>query len=363
MIFAMVNQITALPETFHQLKTLQVVKLDDNPLDDLPLTIFHLKDSLSSITFDRCPLSKIPEPVRTQGWTAITKHLEEQLQKQELFAKWNPLARLLGMLGEDGELPSIEEMKKITILNVRNKGIQALPEVLWECKEVREADFHGNRISVVSEGLSVWSRLRLLDFTQNNLRVLPTSIGELAYLRELILYGNKLTELPNSIGCLSELRTLNLHSNQLTRLPESIGNCDRLRGLWLDRNPLEILPYSILHLRRLDHISFTDCPFPGFPESVRVSGYTAMLLYLKETMQQKETLNSTVTAELSSTSCSQYSAMMLIDSASFYASLPRPAHTQKTYQELMLTESNPPTPRAPYVEAALPAAPLPWSIH
>merc|ERR1719453_2806216 len=119
----------------------------------------------------------------------------------------------------------------------------------------------------------------------------------------------------------------------------------------------------MIHLRRLDHISFTDCPLQGFPEPVRVSGYNAMLLYLKEETQQKETLDSTVTAALNSTSCSQYSAMMLIDSTSFYASLPRPAHTQKTYQELMLTESHPPTPREPYVEAKLPAAPLPWGMH
>jgi len=197
----------------------------------------------------------------------------------------------------------------------------------------------------------------------NSLSVLPDSIGELIYMRELIVYGNKLTELPNSIGNLTELRTLNLHSNQLRRLPESIGNCDRLRGLWLDRNPLEILPYSIVHLRRLNHISLTDCPLQGFPEAVRVSGYPAMLLYLKEETQQKEALDSTVTAALASTSCSQYSAMMYIDSQTFYASLPRPYYTQMTYRELMLTESNPPTPRKPYVEEELPAAPLPWSIH
>jgi len=68
-------------------------------------------------------------------------------------------ARMLGMEGKDGELPSIKEMKKIKMLQVRNQGLPELPEVLWECPGVLEADLHGNHIKDISEGLSVWTGL------------------------------------------------------------------------------------------------------------------------------------------------------------------------------------------------------------
>jgi len=118
----------------------------------------------------------------------------------------------------------------IIILNLCGKGLNYLPESIDQLKF-----------------------LQTLDLRNNNLTELPESIGNLEFLEELIVHDNELRFIPESIGNLKNLGLLHLDNNELTTLPETICNLKTWYPIGLSNNKIASLSEKILECLHYTH--------------------------------------------------------------------------------------------------------------
>ena len=109
---------------------------------------------------------------------------------------------------------SLGELKHLSYLELRNCGVEDLPDslaactlmtdlVVSECPHFRELpDFVGN-----------WPEMIYLEVNGTQVEALPASIGQLSQLEELNVNQNKLHALPDSLGQLKALQVLRTYGN------------------------------------------------------------------------------------------------------------------------------------------------------
>ncbi|MEE9377043.1 MAG: leucine-rich repeat domain-containing protein [Candidatus Lokiarchaeia archaeon] len=109
-------------------------------------------------------------------------------------------------------------------------------------------NLYGKGLNLLPESIDQLKYLQTLDLRNNNLTELPESIGNLEFLEELILHDNALKSVPNSIGNLKNLRLLHLDNNNLTTLPETICNLKTWYPIGLSNNKIGSLSEKILKM-------------------------------------------------------------------------------------------------------------------
>ena len=104
----------------------------------------------------------------------------------------------------------------------------------------------GKGLTYLPESINQLKFLQNLDLRNNNLTELPESIGKLEFLEELILHDNALKSIPESIGNLKNLGVLHLDNNDLTTLPDTICNLKTWYPIGLTNNKISSLSEKIL---------------------------------------------------------------------------------------------------------------------
>lgn len=131
-------------------------------------------------------------------------------------------------------------------LELSNLGLNSLPDVIFEIKDLSSLDIgnnwssnraQDNKISQISPLIANLKKLRTFTFHYNQISKLPDAIGELTELKELRGQYNLLTSLPKSIGDLIKLETIFLPNNKIISIPEEIKYCP-IRFLSLNGNNL-----------------------------------------------------------------------------------------------------------------------------
>ncbi|MHA1343611.1 MAG: leucine-rich repeat domain-containing protein, partial [Promethearchaeota archaeon] len=262
-------ELTTLPESFWNLKSLLILSLAGNKFTILPEAISNLK-SLTKLNLSDNQLTTLPKSIGN------LKSLEE------LDLSYNELTTLP---------ESISNLKSLVYLNLRNNQLRTLPESIGNLKSLVELDLEDNQLRTLPESIGNLKSLVKLDLDNNQLTTLPVSIGNLISLETLRLFNNHLTvlpksignlkslvrlglgnnqlrSLPESIGNLKSLQKLDLSYNQLTTLPESIGNLSLLKELYLDKNKLRTLPESIGNLKSLKYLNLENNKLTTLPESI-----------------------------------------------------------------------------------------------
>jgi len=105
----------------------------------------------------------------------------------------------------------------------------------------------GEGLNHLPESIDQLKFLQMLDLRNNNLTELPESIGNLEFLEELILHDNALKSVPESIGNLKNLGSLHLDNNELTTLPDTICNLKTWYPIGLSNNKIGSLSEKILN--------------------------------------------------------------------------------------------------------------------
>ena len=135
--------------------------------------------------------------------------------------------------------------KRVTVLNLRNKGLTG----------------------VVPVGLGELTGLEELLLGNNQLTgEIPVELGDLVNLRKLQLRYNSLSgEIPAELGSLSALTVLWLHSNRLTgEIPVELGDLSDLEELWLNTNQLSgPVPWELGELSELTSLQLRGNSFAG----------------------------------------------------------------------------------------------------
>jgi len=102
---------------------------------------------------------------------------------------------------------------KIIEINLSDKGLKVLPEILYELPELQILNISKNKIKEMS-GFEKLPNLKILDLSYNKIKEIK-GLESLILLEELYLQGNHISKL-EGLGNLSKLRLLIIRKNQVT---------------------------------------------------------------------------------------------------------------------------------------------------
>jgi Leucine-rich repeat (LRR) protein len=139
----------------------------------------------------------------------------------------------------------------ITALDLRNKDIKEIPDMVFTQHQLKILLLSGNQITHIPEKIKYLNNLKALFIADNDLVSLPAEIGQLKDLHSLDVSQNRIDSLPSELGKLKKLQLLNLHDNQLKTLTPGLWQLSDLHALDLSRNALSSLPTEIGQLTNL----------------------------------------------------------------------------------------------------------------
>lgn len=187
----------------------------------------------------------------------------------------------------------------IVELDLTGNSLSALPQSLYEYKQLQKLHLQGNYISTLNDKfvtfenitylnlsnmpLMNWKtsfdaiiklkQLKVLKISNNELIELPAKLGALTNLTELHADGNKLQSLPESIGQLSQLVLLNLNTsksgqtrNQIGKFPASFGKLTNLEYLYMNGTYMLSLPNGLEKMNKLKILHIDWCGLTSLNE-------------------------------------------------------------------------------------------------
>ncbi|CAN6700243.1 unnamed protein product [Malus baccata var. baccata] len=175
------------------------------------------------------------------------------------------------------EWPTEDFLKKCTRMSLHYCKIPRLPEVPWECPELKllvlENDDIGHSQEIPRNFFEGMKELKVLNVTRFSIQSLPPSLESLKHLHTLCLDQCELVNI-TLVGQLTNLKILSLIHSKIKELPKEIGQLTRLQVLDLTgcSELVLISPGVISSLTRLEDLrmgikSFKqwegECPTSG----------------------------------------------------------------------------------------------------
>ena len=271
------------------LRSLEVLSLQHNPLVECPTDLFQL-NSLKSLDISSCELyGALPN-----GLAALRDSLVC------LVASGN------GLTSVDTALTSLFHLK---ILRANQNLIESLPLHGPYTAALIELDLSSNRLTTLPDAFcsGCGASLETLNVSGNMLSCLPASIAQLHNLKSFEARENQLSgglcDLPNSkklhtlmlgrnkltsieiddslFACLQDLCVLDLSENKLVALPESLGMLASLKTLDVSMNQLSTVPVGLGYISSLTRIALDGNILRSIRPAVRNSGAEKLKAYLR----------------------------------------------------------------------------------
>jgi internalin A len=185
------NEIKSIPIDFGSLKSLISVALDDNQLEEFPLTLFQL-ENLETLRLSGNRLEIIPD--------------------------------------------SISRLTKLTNLAVDNNEIEEFPNGVLSLPCLKYLWLRQNNLTELPDGLSQMTTLETLSISSNKkLDTLPESICDMPSLTQLYINSCNFEVVPTGLLRLQKIQELNLSCNYLKEVPdgweEKWGKVDHKTGI------------------------------------------------------------------------------------------------------------------------------------
>ncbi|CAM8889454.1 unnamed protein product [Rhodiola kirilowii] len=302
---------------------LRILKWDGYPMKALPRDFCPWKLSTLSLCFSH--IQELSNAVmHSDSLRIIDLSHSTNLKKILDFSGVPNLEKLIlqGCTNLVTILPSIGDLKKLTVLNLKDcRSLCNLPCSVADVKTLRVLSISGcTMLNHLPENVGDLECLEELDIRGTAVRKAPASIVQLKNLKKLYLSGCKgeqrsvwssiiscvlpeigsrfvgfslppslsglqsLTQLdvsdcnlmegavPSDIGCLSALKILNLSRNNFVSLPESLVRLSHLERLNLDYcESLEVLPTLPLSIQDLEAHNCTSLTTVTAPTGLSLS--------------------------------------------------------------------------------------------
>lgn len=171
-------QISSLPKSIGQLRTLQFLDLEDANITALPESIGQLT-ALQRLNLRNTNISVLPESL--------------------------------------GQLSALER------LDLSFTKITTLPESIGHLFALEILDLSFTKISELPESIGQLHALKSLRLGSTPITSLPESIGQLRALENLRLWSTNLSTLPDSIGQIRCLKLLDICFTEIATIPESLA--------------------------------------------------------------------------------------------------------------------------------------------
>lgn len=196
------------PDSFGNLRNLELLHASNNELHTLPKTMKNLKN-LTNLN------------LRRNKFTEFPKVLGNLRLLEELDLSGN---RITTIPKEAENLISLKN------LNLRNNNFKEFPIVVCESTRLEELDLTNNQLLTIPKDIEKLRSLKTLFLSNNKLRALPDSIKGLDSLSYFNLSNNKLKQLPSFIEKLPNLEFLNIKNNNFKDYTKLISKLKK-RGI------------------------------------------------------------------------------------------------------------------------------------
>ena len=188
------NLIKDIPDEFATLKSLKKLWIDDNYLEEFPITLCCL--------------------------TALT----------ELRLSGNQMTMIP---------PSIDNLQLLTTLSLDNNRIEQFPMGILKLPVLEHLWLRQNKITVLPDEISTLTMLKTLSVSTNKLLTLPTTITALVALEYLYANANMIDDsqhaILNALCTLPNIKKMNFANNKLAKVPSvwesSYGKYSNKKGV------------------------------------------------------------------------------------------------------------------------------------
>ncbi|RXH90639.1 hypothetical protein DVH24_035403 [Malus domestica] len=198
----------------------------------------------------------------------------------------------IGYGDEVKEWPTGDFLKKCTSMFLRGCKIPRLPEVPWECPELKLLILSNNNMGdsqeIPSKFFEGMKELKVLDVSGIRIPSLPPSLQSLKHLQTLCLDRCELVDI-TLVGQLTNLKILSLLESKIKELPKEIGQLTRLQLLDLTgcSELVVISPGVISSLTRLEDLrmgirSFKQWEGEGLVDGRRSNARVSELKHLAQ---------------------------------------------------------------------------------
>ena len=178
----------------------------------------------------------------------------------------------------------VEWVRDLTVLDLRNRGLEHLPYTFQQLSQLTLIRLEGNPLDYIPQGLACISlddsQLYLLEAwehegysgTEVHLTYMDSDCAEAPSLKNQIIKldisHNGLNEVPDWVKHMTALRELDVSYNRLSVLPWGIGNLTRLTELNVCRTGLRTFPPTIKHLTQLQGLFVFDTALTSLPDTL-----------------------------------------------------------------------------------------------
>jgi adenylate cyclase len=241
------NQITSLPHSISQLKSLVRFEICNNSLSTLPASIKDLK-SLEIWDLHENNLKDIPAAI----WDMRLKSLNLSSNVIEAWPEFsivspnsadgNSRKRSQRPTSIIGDMPFDFTQAALHLSHSSTQNSLSISAAISLCNSLTWFSIADNRLesSFFENPIQYMQALKSLNVSHNDIfNVAPGSLrNSSATLEELYLSGNHLTQLPDDLFFLKKLKRLYVNGNRLGSLPPELGKIPDLRILDVGKNQL-----------------------------------------------------------------------------------------------------------------------------
>ncbi|GIY59447.1 leucine-rich repeat-containing protein 40 [Caerostris darwini] len=178
----------------------------------------------------------------------------------------------------------------LTKLVLASNTLRSIPPNISNYKRLSILDLHDNCLSDLPSSVEELTCLTKLNISRNQFQILPECVFSLKSLKFLYVQHNKLCSLSDDIGSLSFLEELDLSDNNLKKLPPCIGFLSRVTSLNLSNNELRVLPVEIGDLMALKHLDLSKNKLNSLPSLMEMLHHLEQLYIQHNNIKELPTL-------------------------------------------------------------------------
>ncbi|RXM32515.1 Protein flightless-1-like [Acipenser ruthenus] len=250
------NQLTEIPRDLENSKTMLVLNLSHNSIDNIANQLFINLTDLLYLDLSDNKLESLPPQMRrlVHLQTLVLNNnplMHAQLRQLPAMVALHTL-HLRNTQRTQSNLPtSLEGLTNLADVDLSCNDLSRVPECLYTLSSLKRLNLSSNQISDLSLCIDQWTQMETLNLSRNQLTSLPSAICKLTKLKKLYMNSNKLDfdGIPSGIGKLVSLEEFMAANNNLELVPEGLCRCGKLKKLVLNKNRLVTMPEAVLDVR------------------------------------------------------------------------------------------------------------------
>lgn len=271
------NQLTAVPPGLENAKSLLVLNMAENDLEEIPSQVLVNCTDLLYLNLADNKLATFPPQIRR------LVHLKTLILNNNSLThfQFRQLPALVSLetlymsntQRSPGNLPAtLEALVNLADVDLSHNGLHKVPQCLYTLRGLRRLNLSDNSIAELGTEIESWSKLEVLNICRNRVSTLPSQLCRLEHVRRLMLNENHLSfeGVPSGIGKLGRLEVFSAAYNKLEMIPEGLCRCPNLKRLLLNSNCLVTLPEAIHFITEsLDELQLDNNPDMVWPPKPR----------------------------------------------------------------------------------------------